>query len=288
MAGMMLPGMPGAGTPAGIPGLYTDVAGNPAGLPGLRNVNQVPWERLLSRFLKPMIGAPGPVYEGSLAPGASPLQQQAFAAAGQFMGPNAQRDPAVARLLGGEAGFVPDAGEQERFFQANVANPLFRDYERGLGSIDARLANMGLASSGVRARALTDANRGLVDSLERGRSELAYKDRQAMLASRESSLDRMSNAIAQSLGIDLAKIGTASDLGDIERTIEGQKASDAFRRFLEAQPIFNPALAIIGGPSTYRGAVSNPSATASPWGSVLAGLTGGLTGYFNRGASPAA
>ena len=62
----------------------------------------------LTRFLQGQVGQPGPVYEGDLAPPPSELQDISFGLANQFAtGPNAA-DPALARLLGGETGFVPD------------------------------------------------------------------------------------------------------------------------------------------------------------------------------------
>lgn len=240
------------------------------------------YKALLADFLKPQIGQPGPVYSGNIAPGASPLQTTAFDAAGNFVGGPSERDPAVSRLLAGETGFVPDTGEGAAYYNANVVKPLQHDFTFGLNAVDQRLGNMGLANSGVRARALTEAQRQYLDQVERGRSEFAYKDRTAYLASRESALDRMGGAIAQSLGIDLAKIGTASDQGGIQRQITGQQNSDAYRRFLESQPIYNPALAIIGGPQGFKNQIAPASATASPWATTVAGLTGGLTGYFTQ------
>lgn len=242
----------------------------------------------LKDFYKGQIGQPGPQYSGDLAPGASPLQQMSFDAAAQFAGPNAGRDAAMQALLSGQTGYVPDTGGAgETYYENNVVKPLYRDYTMGLDAIDARLATMGLADSGVRARALGQANQQYLDQVERGRSEFAYKDRQAMLASRESALDRLGGAIGQSLGIDLSKIGTLADAGASQRQIQGQQMSDVYRRFLEAQPIYNPALGIIGSPAQYRSVPTGGATGASPYAAVLGGLTGGLTGYFANSASSA-
>ena len=216
----------------------------------------------LSSFLGGQIGQPGPVYAGDLAPPPSALQQTSFDLAQRFATQPNAADPALARLLAGETGFVPGQGETEAFFQSNVAKPLARGFDTALNQIDQRLAMRGLGDSGVRARAFTDANRSYADSLERGRSEYAYKDRAAYLQSRESALDRMSGAIAQSLGLDLSKIAVAGGAGDVQREIQGQQAQDAFRRFLEAQPIYNPAMQLVGGPiqqpaSIYQGNQDN-------------------------------
>ena len=226
-------------------------------------------------FLRTQIGQPGPQYEGDIAPGASELQERSFDLARDFAGPN-QVDPALARLLAGETGYVADTGESERFFQANVAKPLTREYDRSLDAIDQRLAVRGLGDSGVRARAFTDVNRNFTDSLERGRSEFAYKDRQNLLNSRESALDRLSQGISQSLGLDLSRMAVVGGAGDLQRSITGQQNQDAYRRFLEAQPIYNPALQLIGGP------IQQPTAGGAPGnGTWVDGLLGAANSLLN-------
>ena len=249
----------------------------------------------LNRFLKDEIGQPGPQYGGDLAPGISPLQQQAFDQAEEFFdtdfGLDAEGQAALQRLLSGEvaegAGEVDlQAGEvafrndpklQEEFFKANVQDPALKNFnENLLPGIDQRFAARGVSNSGGRFAELGNAANDVGSQLTRGRTDLAFRrldlenqsreqafDRRAnanenaltrRTNARESALERLGPAIAQALGIerfnlgvDLAKFGTAAELGSVQRGIEGDLLADDFRRFQEAQPVFNPALGLFAG-----------------------------------------
>lgn len=184
----------------------------------------------LYNFLSGEIGQPGPQFSESLAPGASPLQETAFKLGTEFAGPDAQIDPALKRLLSGELAIGPDT------FQNVIANPTLQQFNRDiLPGIDSRLAARGIANSEARARALGQAGTDVNQQLLGARSQLEFQ-------SRESALGRLGPAIEQALGMKLAKIGTSSALGGEQRNIAGQQSLDRYRQFLEAQPIFNPAL----------------------------------------------
>ena len=235
----------------------------------------------LTNFLNNEIGRAGPQFSQELAPGASPLQQRAFQLAEQFGAGDPAREAAMARLLGGETSFVPDSGETEAFYQANIGAPLAREYERSLDQIDQRMALRGLGDSGVRARALTDAHRNFLDTSRAARTDLAYRDLSAMRASRESALNRLGPAIAQSLGMDTARISILGGVGDVQREIDSQQRQDTYRRFLEAQPLYNPALQMIGGP-IQQPAPKSPKAQPV-WPQLVQSAINPLQGFFGGG-----
>lgn len=220
----------------------------------------------LTGLLLPEIGQPGPQYAGDLVPGASQLQEQAFGAVAGLPG-SAQagaRDDALMRLLSGEPSFTGDV------FQQAIAAPTLQQFERDiLPLINRSLAARGVANSEIRAKALGQAAADVNQQLLGARSTLEFN-------SRESALSRLLPAIEASLGTQIAPIQLAANVGATQRDIAGQQSADAYRKFLETQPLFSPALGLT--PLLLNQPV--PAPQSSSGGGFGGGFLGGLVGSF--------
>ena len=234
----------------------------------------------INDFLRPQIGQPGPQFTGDLAPGASELQQQGFELAGSF-GSGGERTAALERLLSADPAFRAD--ELEEIFQAGIARPTLRQFERDiLPGIDQRFAARGIANSGVRARALALAGSDVNEQLLAARSGLQL----AQIGSRERALDRVGPAIQSSLANELSGIAVRATTGETQRAIQGEQMADAFRRFLEAQPVFNPALGLL--PVSLNSPIPGvQSKDRGGLGSALGTIAGGIGGAFLGGPAGA-
>jgi hypothetical protein len=224
-----------------------------------------------SGLLNEQLGRSGPVYGGPMVPGASPLQQQGFQHAGGLMGRGVNTQPAIQRMLSGQA----DPAAVQEYYQGAVANPAQAGWRNTMDQIGARYGDTYGQSGGLMrglGQAATDFNTNLSGQL----AGLQFGERQG-------ALDRMGQGVGLGLQ-EQAQYGnnlrTLMGAGGMQRGIEGQQNQAELARWQQGQAYNNPWLQTLG-PMVMGAPALGVQQTPSPF-SQVTGALGGL-GMFGMG-----
>jgi hypothetical protein len=171
----------------------------------------------------PQIGQSAPVYPGEIAPGASPLQQQAFSTlGGAFQG---ESGAAISRLLSGDPAVSDDLYAAEKSSQMSQLQDTFKMIEER-----ANFAG-GTGRSGGLQRSMTQAAGDTHLGLGRFQSGLSYAGGEAAAQRQVAGLGAYGSLIGAQLGA-----------GQMQRNIAGQQNAEGYNKWLAAQPYSNPWL----------------------------------------------
>ena len=257
------------------------------------NLQQRGFLRQLGGFVQQSMREGGvDAYEGELVPDANELERLAFDAAERVGGRGrVSRDESTERgilkLLSGDPAFDVDPTARRELYEAERAEELRRFNEEVLPMISRHWGGRGGARSGALTGSMADAGIRLGNDLYRRNTELLMHDEDM----RRNELARARDRIAEGIRADAtARQNDATDFGTLYMAGQGVRAinegqnQEAYSKWLQEQPYFNPWLgyanAILGTPTNapYVGTETDwVSAGLNIGGSALS-LVGGMGG----------
>lgn len=234
-------------------------------------------------------------YSGQITPGTSPLQQQAFGAAGGLLS-NPLSTPmqsGVERLLSGEPAYQIDPATSRAYYDEAVYRPAMQEFGDTLRGLDARYGAR-FGKSGAQLEAAHRAAERFGTNLAGIRGDLAYRDEMARRQAAENAMGRIGTGVQAGLGMSgdmRANLGMMAGLGGEQRAIEGQQLAEDYGKWLYAQPYNNPWLGFMGTALTptpmmqtqQPGILPGLGAAASAAGGIVGGIgnaAGGLLSLF--------
>ena len=186
--------------------------------------------------LLPQIGQPGEVYQGQIAPGVSPLQQQGFDMLGSMFG--GQSGNALSNMLSGQSAYQVDPAARDKLYGAEQASQMSQ-LQDTFKMIEERANMSGAGRSGSLQRSLGRAAGETQLGLGQFYGGLSYQDEQARRMGLESAAQRQVGGLGAQQGMLQMLLGG----GDMQRNIAGQQNAEGYNKWMAAQPWANPTVA---------------------------------------------
>jgi hypothetical protein len=189
--------------------------------------------RALVAQVLPQIGQAGEVYQGQIAPGASPLQQQGFDMLGGMFG--GQSGNALANMLSGQSAYQVDPAARDKLYGAEKASQMSQ-LQDTFKMIEERANMSGAGRSGGLQHSLGQAAAQTQLGLGQFYGGLSYKDEQERRMGLENAAQRQLGGLGAQQGMLQMLLGG----GQTQRNIMGQQNAEGYNKWLAAQPYANP------------------------------------------------